>query len=149
MLQPDGGFLEVAPASAPGLTFAKDAGAEIRIGERVHAVEPHPDGVRIISDRGTIKSGTRHRRRGAVDEIAAARSAGPLRVTRQVMGWFTPVEPQLVASGRFPAFLLESEHGIHYGFPPFGDAQVKIAKHHHNDETVDPDTYDRDNVSER
>ncbi len=32
---------------------------------------------------------------------------------------------------------------MHYGFPPHGGAGVKIAKHHHRDETVDPDRHDR------
>ena len=32
---------------------------------------------------------------------------------------------------------------MHYGVPPCGGAGVKIAKHHHRDETVDPDAYDR------
>jgi sarcosine oxidase len=39
-------------------------------------------------------------------------------------------------------FLLESAHGIHYGFPSFGTG-FKVAKHHHRDETVDPENYYR------
>jgi len=64
-------------------------------------------------------------------------------VTRQVLGWFAPREPQQFAPGRFPVFLLESRHGVHYGFPADGAAGVKIAKHHHRDETVDPEHYQR------
>ncbi len=41
-------------------------------------------------------------------------------------------------------FLLESRHGVHYGFPQTGTSGVKIAKHHHADEAVDPDTVKRD-----
>src|SRR5262249_37733020 len=37
----------------------------------------------------------------------------------------------------------ESPHGVHYGFPPDGGGRLKIAKHHHADQTVDPDDYDR------
>jgi sarcosine oxidase len=42
-------------------------------------------------------------------------------------------------------FIIESRHGMHYGIPPRGDIQagIKIAKHHHRNETVDPDDYDR------
>jgi sarcosine oxidase len=32
---------------------------------------------------------------------------------------------------------------MHYGFPPFGTPTVKVAKHHHADEAVDPETCDR------
>jgi sarcosine oxidase len=42
-----------------------------------------------------------------------------------------------------PVFLLESRHGVHYGFPPFANGTVKVAKHHHADEAVDPDRFDR------
>jgi sarcosine oxidase len=66
-----------------------------------------------------------------------------LRATRQVMAWFEPSEPKLFAAGCFPAFLIESRHGIHYGVPPFADAGIKVAKHHHCDEAVDPDHHDR------
>ena len=64
-------------------------------------------------------------------------------MTREVTGWFAPADATLFAPGRFPVFLIESRHGMHYGFPPHGDAGVKVAKHHHRDETVDPDGYDR------
>jgi sarcosine oxidase len=66
-----------------------------------------------------------------------------LRVTRQVLAWFAPNDPALFVRGRFPVFLLESARGLHYGFPLLGDQRFKVAKHHHRDETVDPDDYDR------
>jgi sarcosine oxidase len=73
--------------------------------------------------------------------------AGTLRVTRQVVGWFKPVDATSFADGRVPVFIIESGHGMHYGIPPLGRANfgagIKIAKHHHHDETVDPDHYDR------
>jgi sarcosine oxidase len=59
------------------------------------------------------------------------------------MTWFRPLDSDLFRSERFPAFLLESRHGMHYGFPLHGETGVKIAKHHHADETVDPDRVER------
>jgi sarcosine oxidase len=44
--------------------------------------------------------------------------------------------------------MIETAHGIHYGFPLHGKDGVKIAKHHHIDEIVDPETYDRQVRSE-
>ena len=142
VLQPDGGFLEAEPAIHTFLALAKNAGAEIRTNECVQAIEPHGGGVRIVTDRGSMDAGTVIVAAGPWTKSLLPDLPAPLRVTRQVMGWFTPTEPELAAPGRFPVFLLESEHGIHYGFPSFGDTRVKIAKHHHNDETVDPATYD-------
>jgi sarcosine oxidase len=143
VVQADGGFLEVAPSIDTFLALATKAGAEIRSGECVRAIERRADGVRIVSDRGTVDAGTVIVAAGPWAKSLLPDLPAPLRVTRQVMGWFAPTVPELVAPGRFPAFLLESAHGIHYGFPPFGDATVKVAKHHHRDETVDPDGYDR------
>jgi sarcosine oxidase len=54
-----------------------------------------------------------------------------------------PADPALFAAARFPVFLLQSRHGMHYGFPHYGHPGVKVAKHHHNDATVDPDNVER------
>ena len=121
VVQPDGGFLEAAPSIHAFLALAKDAGAEIRTGEAVRAIEPHAGGVRIVSDRGIVEAGAVIVAAGPWTKSLLPDLPAPLRVTRQVMGWFAPTEPELVAPGRFPVFLLESAHGIHYGFPPFGD----------------------------
>jgi sarcosine oxidase len=143
VMQPDGGFLTAEPAIAALIAQAKHAGAEVHEHETVRGIEPYAGGVRLVTDRGVIEAG------------AAIVAAGPwiktllpglpvrLRVTRQAMAWFAPTEPPLFAPGRFPAFLIESQHGVHYGFPPFDGMGIKVAKHHHGDEAVDPETYDR------
>jgi sarcosine oxidase len=142
MLQPDGGFLLAEPSIHALIGQAKAAGAQVREQVAVRAIEPRAGAVRVDTDDG------------AIDAAAAIVAAGPwttsllpdlpvrLRITRQVMGWFAPAEPQRFA-GRFPVFLIESQHGMHYGFPPFGETGIKVAKHHHADEAVDPDRYDR------
>jgi sarcosine oxidase len=143
VVQPDGGFLEIGPSIDTLLALANNAGADLQIGECVRAIEPRTDHIRVVSDRRAIDAGSVIVTAGPWTKSLLPDLPAPLRVTRQVMGWFAPPDPALAAPGRFPAFLLESAHGIHYGFPPFGDGLVKVAKHHHSDETVDPDTYDR------
>jgi sarcosine oxidase len=142
VLQPDGGYLEAEPAIHAHVALARAAGAELRTNVTVHAVEPHGRGVQVLTDAGSFRART---------AIVAAGpwlkklmpSCAPLRVTRQVIAWFAPKEPALFTPDRFPVFLLESRHGIHYGFPLLGEAGVKIAKHYHRDETVDPDAQAR------
>src|SRR5712691_4067502 len=139
VVQPDGGFVEVEPAIAAQLELATAAGADIHHGETVRAIEPCAGSVRIVTDRGTVEAG------------AAVVTAGPwttalvpglpLRVTREVMGWFQPVDAALASA--LPVFIIESRHGMHYGIPPHAGSGIKVAKHHHRDETVDPDGYDR------
>ena len=145
VLQPDGGFLEVEPSIAAQLDLATAAGATIRGGETVQTIEPRAGSVRIVTDRGTVEAGAAVVTAGPWTKSLVPELAAPLRVTREVMGWFEPVEADLVSA--LPVFIIESQHGMHYGIPPqvgaSAGAAIKIAKHHHRDETVDPDAYDR------
>ncbi|MDT3683865.1 MAG: N-methyl-L-tryptophan oxidase [Pseudorhodoplanes sp.] len=143
VVQPDGGYLEAEAAVQTHLDLASAAGADIRDKQRVLAIEPHARGVRIILDSATI------------DANAAIVTAGPwttsllpdlpidLQVTRQAVLWTEPADRALFMPERFPVFMIETDRGIHYGFPLHGSDGVKIAKHHHSDEIVDPETYDR------
>jgi sarcosine oxidase len=141
VVQPDGGFIEAAAALDTTIRLAVDAGAIVRRQEKVLAIEPRRAGVRITTDRAVLDAD------GAV--VAAGPWTGrvlphlrlPLRVTRQVVGWFEPT-PASAFADHFPVFLLESRHGVHYGFPPYGHLGIKMAKHHHRDEVVDPDRYE-------
>src|SRR5262249_34083535 len=119
--------------------------AKIRTGEVVRAVEPRAGGVRIFTDRGSVEAGAAIVAAGAWVRSLLPELAAPLRVTREAMGWFEPTDAQLFSGGCTPVFIIESRHGMHYGIPPQGSvhAGVKVAKHHHRNETVDPDAYDR------
>jgi sarcosine oxidase len=64
-------------------------------------------------------------------------------VTRQVLGWFAPHDRALFAPGCFLQSLQNAD-GIFYGFPADGASGVKVAKHHHADESVDPDRCERE-----
>src|SRR5262249_18962916 len=101
--------------------------------------------VRIVTDRGSVEAGAAVVTAGAWVRSLLPDLAAPLRVTREVMGWFEPTDAQLFSGGRTPIFIIESRHGMHYGIPPQASAHdgIKVAKHHHRNETVDPDAYDR------
>jgi sarcosine oxidase len=142
VLQPDGGFVEAEPAVHALQALARRHGADIRIGETVHAVELANGGVRVVSNGGAVEANAAIITAGAWTSSLLPDLTLPLRPTRQVMGWFEPAQPDLFLPRRFPVFLIESEFGIHYGFPPFGSG-IKVAKHHHQDEVVNPDSYDR------
>jgi len=141
VVQPDGGFLAAEPSIHAMLALAKSAGAEIRSGEIIRTIEPSSAGVRIISDRARIDAGSAVIAVGPWIKSILPELKAPLRATRQVMAWFSPPQPALFQ--HFPVFLMESHHGMHYGFPLDGDGLIKVAKHHHDDETVDPEAFDR------
>jgi len=64
-----------------------------------------------------------------------------LNVTRQAVGWFAPVSPDTVVSGRFPIFILDrGPDNVVYGFPDFEQRGVKAAPHNHGP-VVGPDDW--------
>jgi sarcosine oxidase len=141
VLQPDGGFVAVEPAIEAQVALAQAAGAELRTGVAVHSLAPFGNAVRVGTSQGDIEAGAAIIAAGPW--IKALVPGLPVHVTREVMAWFEPSDPALFAAGRFPVFILESRHGMHYGFPLHGSPGVKIAKHHHRNETVEPDRVDR------
>jgi sarcosine oxidase len=147
VLQPDGGYIVAAAALGAMAKLARAAGAEIRTNERVVAIEPHGAGVLLKTDRDTIEADGAIIAAGPWMNALLPGRALPLRVTRQVVGWFAPDDPAPFAAERFPVFLIESRHGMHYGFPHYravganvgANMGIKVAKHHHLGEVVGPD----------
>jgi sarcosine oxidase len=144
VFQPDGGFVRAEPTVAALQALARDAGAELRTDAQVLGVEPRRDGVRVLTQHGDIHAGCAIVTAGPWLKSLLPQLPVPIRVTRQVLGWFEPAaQPRgLFAAVRFPVFLLQNPDGVYYGFPADADG-VKIAKHHHLDEAVDPDRFDR------
>ena len=143
VIQPDGGFVEAEAGIRAHLRLAAAAGADLRTGERVVAIEQHGERVQVRTERKTYDAGAVIVAAGPWTASLLPRLPMPLNVTRQVLLWVRPSQPELFRTGWFPIFMIESEHGIHYGFPLHDDGLLKIAKHHHVEEIVDPETYDR------
>ena len=142
VFQPDGGFVRAEPAVAALQALASRSGAELIWNEPVLAVEPQRDGVAVTTGHGDIRAGCAIVAAGPWLKSLLPQLPVPLRVTRQVLAWFEPADHPQFAAERFPVFLLENADGVFYGFPADADG-VKVAKHHHLNEAVDPDHYDR------
>jgi sarcosine oxidase len=147
VVQADGGFLEAGASVQSFIALARKHGAEVRTGETIRAIEPAGDKVRVVTDRATVEAGATIVAVGPWISSLLPDARLPLRVTREVLAWFAPPDGAPFAPERFPVFLIESAHGTHYGFPLHSagihGAGIKVAKHHHRDQAVDPDTYDR------
>lgn len=151
VLQPDGGYLFAERAVFAFAKIAKEAGADFRTGEAVIDIVPRADGVIIKTDKGSIDAGAVVVTPGAwfsslMDRLLPA-FRQPLKVQRQVLAWFEPTVPTLFIAAKFPVFLLESEHGVHYGIPLHDIAPykglLKVAKHDYEQPHITPDRYDR------
>jgi sarcosine oxidase len=138
IFQPEGGILAAEPAIEAQLAVAVAAGADVRTNETVRTIEPTASGVRIVTDRGILAAGQAVVAAGPWIKQLLPQLSVPIRVTRQVVGWFAPTEATLFARERCPVFLIENDAGIFYGFPAGAKPGVKFAKHHHDNETMDP-----------
>jgi sarcosine oxidase len=138
IFQPDGGILAAEAAVVAQLALARAAGAEVRAHETVRAIAPDAQGVRIVTDRGTIAAGQAIVAAGPWLKTLLSDLAVPLRVTRQMVGWFAPADPAPFGRERCPVFMIDTAQGMFYGFPTGPKPGIKFAKHHHAEETVDP-----------
>jgi len=151
VLQPDGGYLFAERAIFAFAKLAKHAGADLRTGETIIDIVPHAAGVTIKTDKGSIDAGAVVVTPGAWFHSLLDRFLPkfhqPLRVHRQVLAWFEPVDPSLFTPEKFPVFILASEYGNHYGIPPHATSPyaglLKVARHDYAGPHITPDGYDR------
>ena len=125
VLQPEGGILEAEHSLRAMLALATAAGADIRSGETVQAIEPRAGSVRVTTDRGIVEAGAAIIAVGAWTKTLLPEFACRLRVTREVMAWFAPTDAELLCADQFPVFIIESRHGMHYGIPPLRGEPVR------------------------
>jgi sarcosine oxidase len=143
VLDAQAGFIRPEAAVAAMIGRLEALGGEVRRGVVVSAVNPHADGVEVVTDEA-------HEMFDAV-VIAAGPWMHelidwlPLTVERQVLVWFA-VEDKAdwLTPARFPVFIRQAEgFGDVYGFPTLDGVSVKIARHHEGDAT-DPQHVVRD-----
>lgn len=137
--QPDGGFLHSEKAITAHVEQTHANGGEVHAREAVTDWQSTTDGVRVTTDKARYEA----------DRLVIA--AGPwtgqvvdsleptLTPERQVMGWFQPVQPERYSADSFPVFGVSDGETLHYGTPVFEVPGVKIGRHHHFEEPVDPD----------
>lgn len=140
VFDPQGGFLRPEKVVMAALRLAGADGAALHFGERVLAIEPSDAGIRIVSDTGTYRAGKVIVATGSYIADLVPDLAGLATPIRQVVGWYHPRDTLATALGRMPVFLRgESAAGSFFGFPALGPEGVKIGKHAHFHEVIDPE----------
>ena len=133
---------------------ARNAGADLRLGEQVLAQQPIPGGVRVTTDKGVYEAAEAVIAAGAWAPGFAPRALAPATVTRQALHWLQPDDPALFEAGRCPVYIWA--HGAtsddsFYGFPlvPGAEANgVKVADEQFLHPLADPDLVERDTADD-
>lgn len=126
--QPDGGYLRPELANELHLRLAEEAGAQCRFETPVTAIEPSAHAVKIRIGDETLEAGSVIICAGAWIGDLVPELAPHLTIARQVLCWFRPHEPAVVAPGRLPVFVIDGADDIVYGFPDLGTG-FKCASH--------------------
>jgi sarcosine oxidase len=143
--EPGGGFVRPEACIEAQLDLAKQAGAEMELGTIVKQLHQELAGVRVETDRGDFHAKRVVLAAGAWLPKLAGGWFSSLRVSRQVLFWFTVTAADLWNKRNCPVFVwadgTRPEEFV-YGFPMSGpDLRMKIAS-----ETDQPYTGDLENV---
>ena len=143
--QPDGGFLWSEQCIVAHVDAAHREGGTVHAREQVLDWENDDRGVRVETDRDTYTAEKLVIAAGAWAPQLLPEFSDRLEPQRQVLGWFQPTVPERFAPDSFPVFIVErGEDELYYGFPRFHVPGVKVGKHYHLDQTVNPDEMARE-----
>ena len=153
LFEPGAGFVLCERAISALADEALRAGACLRARERALEWSAGTDGVRVRTDRGSYQASELVITAGPWAPALVTGLGVELRVTRQVLGWVWPDDPDRFALGAFPCWAIEDDApgfaGIYYGFPLLpadrfgGERGIKLG-HHALGASADPETLDRE-----
>ncbi len=139
VLDPQGGYLRPEAAVMGYIKLAAEDGAVLHFGERVSAIEPDDGGVTILSAAGRYRARKVIVATGSwIAELAPTLKAHAVPI-RQVVAWYQPRDGFATEPHRMPCFLRdEGSDGSYFGFPAIGGDGVKVGRHAHFREPIDP-----------
>jgi sarcosine oxidase len=153
LFEPEAGFITPELSIRVYRDHALKNGASIHENEIVVSWKKTGSKISVVTDRGEYTCSKLIITAGAWTSKILPQLKSELQVTRQVLGWFNPKDPDLLALNNFPCWFIEDpERGMFYGFPllPFekfgGPIGLKLASHRPG-LISDPDHVDR-NVKE-
>lgn len=142
VLQPDGGILAAERSVAAFLSLAVQHGAQARYEEPVCSFDASVSDVRVNTSAGRYSAATVVLCAGAWMRSLVPELTDKLQVVRQVVGWFEAPSDHFRPE-RFPVFTIDTAVGPMFGFPSLDRQGLKIGRHQHLHEVVDPGTVQR------
>jgi sarcosine oxidase len=139
LFDPQGGYIRPEAAVMGYLKLAAEDGAVLHFGEKVTALEPDDAGVTITSAIGQYRAKKVIIATGSwIAELVPQLKQHAVPI-RQVVAWYQPRDGFLTQPSRMPAFIRdEGDDGSYFGFPAIGVDGVKIGRHAHFRQPIDP-----------
>jgi sarcosine oxidase len=118
MLEPAAGFLLPELAISLLVASALNRGAEIHGHEEVRSWHADGSGVTVVTTRSTYRAARLIFSGGAWSSQLISDLGVELVVTRQILGWVWPREPERFKLGSLPVWMIDAgDSGAYYGFP--------------------------------
>jgi sarcosine oxidase len=139
------GFLFVEDCVRSHVDRAVQAGAQLRIGERIAGWSSDGRTVTVKTESDTIEASSLIVTAGAwASELLAGVSKVPsLQVLRKVLLWHPVRTQDYSIEQRGCGFLFDMPHGVFYGFPSLDGKTLKLGEHTGGQVVVDPLKLDR------
>jgi sarcosine oxidase len=151
LYQPSGGLLNADRCVATLASEARRHGATICENTAAQQIIPAGAGVEVRTAAETYQADRLIMTVGswARPQLRQLGLDLPLRVSKEQVAYFAPLEPALFEPTRFPVFIHHIEQRwSFYGFPIFGLPGIKIGRHM-SGAAIEPASDDRDPVPER
>ncbi|MGW9158510.1 N-methyl-L-tryptophan oxidase [Microbacterium sp. NPDC055665] len=127
--QADGGILDIRRSVSAHVSLARAAGVEFRSGVVVTGVRVTPDGVTVTTSEGSFDGGHLVVAAGSWlgDLMPDLGLSFDLTLSQEQVGYFSSANLADFTPDRFPIWIHHADE-VHYGFPVYGEAAVKIAR---------------------
>lgn len=127
--QADGGILDIRRSVSAHMSLARAAGVEFRSGAVVTGVRIDPDGVTVTTSEGSFDGGHLVVAAGSWlgDLMPDLGLSFELTLSQEQVGYFSSANLAEFTPDRFPIWIHHADE-VHYGFPVYGEAAVKIAR---------------------
>lgn len=127
--QADGGILDIRRSVSAHVSLARAAGVEFRSGVVVTGVQVTSDGVTVTTSEGSFDGGHLVVAAGSWlgDLMPDLGLSFELTLSQEQVGYFSSSHLAEFTPDRFPIWIHHADE-VHYGFPVYGEAAVKIAR---------------------
>ncbi len=143
VFQKDGGFVCADLANRLHLQLAEQAGARVVENCAVSSIEPRQEAVQVVAEGMTVEAESVIIATGGWIGNLVPQLSVRLKLTRQVLCWFAPKQPDAVALGSLPVFAIDGPEDLAYGFPDLG-LGFKCASHLSSGDLADADSARQD-----